>query len=215
MEEEEEDTEQDFQDDEGPIKTPPPESGRQHVASPVPPSESSDELEVDISITVTEAEVAPPPSSPPMESEPPESSRQPLPLPEQTLDLPDGPMPRLAFVSEPEIDLHVRLPVPAPPAAASAPPVSHLSEPPTGKRPIVEPEVRSAPAPSSVPPPVRLMAQPTVAAARSGPPVEVWASIHAPASLRGQVATFVGQNATFTPKSFGELLEASLELGES
>jgi hypothetical protein len=58
------------------------------------------------------------------------------------------------------------------------------------------------------------MAQP--AAETSGAaPVEVWASTHAPPALRGNVATFVGQNATFAPKSFGELVDASLELGES
>jgi hypothetical protein len=28
------------------------------------------------------------------------------------------------------------------------------------------------------------------------------------------VASFVGQNASFAPKSFGELLDASLQLGE-
>jgi hypothetical protein len=33
--------------------------------------------------------------------------------------------------------------------------------------------------------------------------------------MRGQVANFVGQNASFAPKSFGELLDASLTLGES
>jgi hypothetical protein len=58
------------------------------------------------------------------------------------------------------------------------------------------------------------MAQP-VADASSASPVEVWASTHAPAALRGNVATFVGQNATFVPKSFGELVDASVELGES
>ena len=61
------------------------------------------------------------------------------------------------------------------------------------------------------------MAQPAadVAGGARPPPVEVWASTHAPASLRGQVASFVGQNVAFAPKSFGELLDASLELGES
>jgi hypothetical protein len=45
-------------------------------------------------------------------------------------------------------------------------------------------------------------------------PVEIWASTHAAPSLRGQVASFVGQNASFTPKSFGELVDASLDLGK-
>src|SRR5262249_8014245 len=50
-----EDQEQEFQDDEAPLKTPPPESGRQHVAAQVaaPPDESED---VGISITVTDTE---------------------------------------------------------------------------------------------------------------------------------------------------------------
>jgi hypothetical protein len=45
-------------------------------------------------------------------------------------------------------------------------------------------------------------------------PVEVWASTHVAPTLRGQVASFVGQNASFAPKSFGELVDASLELGK-
>ncbi len=56
------------------------------------------------------------------------------------------------------------------------------------------------------------MAQPGHATAA---PVEVWASTHAPRDLRGQVASFVGQNVSFAPKSFGELLDASIGLGES
>jgi hypothetical protein len=46
------------------------------------------------------------------------------------------------------------------------------------------------------------------------PPVEVWASSVTPAALRGEIATFVGQNANFEPKSFGEWVRASLALGE-
>jgi hypothetical protein len=55
------------------------------------------------------------------------------------------------------------------------------------------------------------MAQPD---ATTAAPVEVWASTLAPRELRGQVASFVGQNVSFAPKSFGELLDASLALGE-
>jgi hypothetical protein len=208
-EEEDDDTDHGFQDDEGPIKTPPPESGRQHVASPVPPTESSDDLDVDISITVTDAELSPSPPSPAVsESSPPESVRPPpseprrTPPPTTELGLDMGP-PRLAFVSEPEIDLHVRPRPPAPVAQPSAPPIAGSAFPPI-------------PTPSSVPPSIRVMAQPAaLAPSQPAPPVEVWASTHAPAALRGQVATFVGQNAGFAPKSFGELLDASLQLGES
>ncbi len=56
------------------------------------------------------------------------------------------------------------------------------------------------------------MAQPDAAMAA---PVEVWASTHASPAMRAQVAAFVGQNVSFAPKSFGELLDASLSLGES
>ena len=221
-EEEEEDTDQDFQDDEGPIKTPPPESGRQHVASPAPPVESSDDI--DISITVTDAELTPSPPSPmvsepapvsqsspmvaqsppsePERSPPPESQRTGPPTTELGLDM--GP-PRLAFVSEPEIDIHVRPRPPIEPAPMAAPVATTAPTPSS-----------IAPTPSSIAPPVRMMAQPAAnVPGPPSPPVEVWASTHAPAGLRGQVAAFVGQNASFAPKSFGELLEASLQLGES
>jgi hypothetical protein len=46
------------------------------------------------------------------------------------------------------------------------------------------------------------------------PPVEVWASTFTPAALRGQVASFVGHNANFEPKTFDELLRASIALGQ-
>jgi hypothetical protein len=59
------------------------------------------------------------------------------------------------------------------------------------------------------------MAQPLgEAAGKPLPPVEVWASTFTPAALRGQVASFVGQNANFEPKTFGELVRASIALGE-
>jgi hypothetical protein len=210
-----EDQEQEFQDDEAPLKTPPPESGRQHVAAQVaaPPDESED---VDISITVTDTEEEQ--VSPPIEaaaSEPPH---------------------RLAFVSEPEIDLQAPgragrapsdapppdagptsavIPMPAPEAPKPAPQAPAPAEPlrpAATASPAISPEPPARP--PSTPPPVRIMAQPGPEAALAAP-VEVWASTHAPQALRGQVASFVGQNVSFVPKSFGELLDSSLKLGES
>ncbi len=196
---------QDFPEDEVPIKTPPPESGRQHVAAVVSQSEDADELEAEIAITVTEESPSPPPAG--VSEPPPVSSSVREPLPHVEIESRDGPMPRLAFVSEPEIELHVSRPptAPSPPPSPSAPPP-------------VEAKAPSAPPPPlpSAPPPVRLMAQPSADAGGPAPaPVEVWASTHVPSSLRAQVASFVGHNATFAPRSFGELLDASLGLGES
>jgi hypothetical protein len=74
----------------------------------------------------------------------------------------------------------------------------------------------SAAAPVEAPaPPVRLMVQPLAdASGKPLPPVEVWASTFAPGALRGEIAAFVGHNANFEPKTFGELVRASLALGE-
>jgi len=205
--EEAEEREQEFREDEGPLKTPPPESGRQHVAAPpAPAAEASDELDIDISVTVTEGEATPSPvpSALGRESASPAAARG--------IDM-GAPVPRLAFVSEPEIDLHLR-----PQASPVAPPSGAAAE--SRSEPASVPPVVPLPAaehpPASSPPPVRLMTQPPVDAERgTAAPVEVWASTHAPSALRGQVASFVGQNASFAPKSFGELLDASLQLGES
>jgi hypothetical protein len=211
--------EQDFPEDEAPIKTPPPESGRQQVAPAVASSsDSSDDIDIDFSVTVTEGEITPLPPPVP----------EPVQMPAATGDI--G-LPRLSFVSEPEIEFHVRPPAPAAkvPEQASATsrkdasPRSAVVPIPAAQAKAPEPAVPDLlptasdlpPRPSSVPPPVRLMAQPAgEAPGTTGTPVEVWASTHAPAALRGQVATFVGQNASFAPKSFGELLEATLQLGE-
>ena len=58
------------------------------------------------------------------------------------------------------------------------------------------------------------MAQPLGEGGKPLPPVEIWASTFTPAALRGEIATFVGQNANFEPKSFSELVRASIALGE-
>jgi len=234
-----EDQEQEFQEDEGPLKTPPPESGRQHVAAQVAaPADESDDVDISITVTDTEDEPSPPPieasaTEPPL----PESGRAASTTAEMGLDMGEPP-PRLAFVSEPEIELHVRgrtgrapseappppesgpssavVPVPAAEARSpsSRPPAAAPSSRPPPPVAVPVPEPVPAARPPSTPPPVRIMAQPGPEAALAAP-VEVWASTHAPHALRGQVASFVGQNVSFVPKSFGELLDASLLLGES
>jgi hypothetical protein len=271
----------DVDEEEPQLKTPPPESGKQHVTPG--PTATVSEPDEDISITVTmEESEAPPPISP----SPPEvaaplgiGARSPIP------DL-SGPQPRLALVSEPEIELHGMTPLsaiaetleslsvksvsgPVAPAIPPAPPepmarsgqgasfrpqdielavpvpLSDLSIPsatPSGVRPVPPPSLAPAATPPtsaapfarttpSVPdampsmsaassepasaPPVRLMASPLPDdAGKPAPPVEVWASTFTPAALRGQVASFVGHNANFEPKTFGELVRASLALGE-
>jgi hypothetical protein len=272
----------DIDDEEAQIKTPPPESGRQHVTPS--PSVTVTEPDEDISITVTmEESEAPPPISP----SPPEVSPIPL-INRPRVDMPDvtGPQPRLALVSEPEIELHgmtplsamaetlapssllkappvaeppavaapplrpqdielaVAVPPPAAPSLPAAAPSGIRPVPPTPAAPFASPPAPapppptpappataspvartaasmpdtkppvSAPAPSAAPP-IRLMAEPLADAPHEpSAPVEVWASTFAPAALRAQVASFVGQNANFEAKTFGELVRASLELGE-
>jgi hypothetical protein len=177
--------EQGFQEDEGPLKTPPPESGRQHVAAQVAaPAESSDDSDMDISITVTETETELTPAIEAAASEPP--------APEPVRAPRDAPPP-----------------LEAAPSSAVIPLPAHEARPPSSRPPPAQ-EAR----PPSTPPPVRIMAQPGPAAPMAAP-VEVWASTHAPQALRGHVASFVGQNVSFVPRSFGELLDASLKLGES
>jgi len=263
--------ERDTDEEEPQLKTPPPESGRQHV-TPSPGAIVS-EPDEDISITVTMEESEVPPSV--SEPEPPSA---PMPMGASVRhEVPDmsGPQPRLALVSEPEIELHGMtpishiaepatpvkpIPVPEPSArpAASSPfrpqdvdlavPVPSVppvipSAVPSGIRPTAQPPpgpppptppapVLSRTAPSAVDtrpsagsavpaepaapsPPVRLMAQPLdEASGKPLPPVEVWASTFTPAALRGHVASFVGHNANFEPKTFGELVRASIALGD-
>jgi len=265
--------EREIDEEEPPIETPPPESGRQDVTPS--PSLTVSESEEDISITVTmEESEAPPPISPSL----PDVAPMPMSA-GHGADIHEvsGPQPRLALVSEPEIELHGMTPLsaiaepvlpvapakpPPPPepgarslpgssfrpqdielavpVAASAPSV--LPATPSGVRPVPPPSAPFARTAPSVPdakppvsaaqtapaqaspvppgpdagaPPIRLMAQPLAdTAATPSPPVEIWASTLTPAELRGQVASFVGQNAKFEPRTFGELVRASIALGE-
>jgi hypothetical protein len=226
-------------DEEPQIKTPPPESGRQHVTPG--PAATIREADDDISITVTMEESEAPPPISLSSSEGASASRA------GSLDMPEvtGPQPRLALVSEPEIELHGMtplssvaeslaalkappppsvpsgLPSPAPPAEVTAlrPQDVELAVPVSSPAPSVPPSTPSGVRSVSTPVPgelsVRLMAEP-LAAAPSAPraPVEIWASTHAPPAIEGHVASFVGQNANFQPKSFGELVRASVALGD-
>src|SRR5689334_20583378 len=223
--------EREIDEEEPQLKTPPPESGKQHVTPG--PTATASEPDEDISITVTMEESEVPPS---VESEPPAAAAAPMSASARA-EIPEvsGPQPRLALVSEPEIELHGMTPMssvaevlpavipakpPAPPepqrsAPAAAPPTPPAAFAKTAQSvPDTKPSV-SVPSEPAEAPPVRLMTQPLAdASGKPQPPVEVWASTFAPAALRGQVASFVGQNASFEPKTFGELLRASLALGE-
>jgi hypothetical protein len=262
--------ERDIDEEEPQLKTPPPESGRQHVTPGPAPTISEPDEDISITVTMEESDVPPSvapaaePTSTPMSA----GSRHEIP------DL-SGPQPRLALVSEPEIQLHgmtplssvsepvnpvkpftetsaraaaspplrpqdVELAVPVPSPAFSSvvsppaiPPATPSEVRPSAQPPLAPPAPslsRTAPSatdtrpsptaatPSesaALSPPVRMMAQ--VLPDASGqplPPVEVWASTFTPAALRGQVASFVGHNANFEPKTFDELLRASIALGQ-
>jgi len=257
------------------VTEPPPESGRQQVAQAVT-ADDADALDMDIAVTVSDSTPPPPPAPAPVASSAPVVEMAAAPLSPEV----PGPQPRLALVSEPEINLHTppaTPPPPVPPAPAlpvieEAPPPPAIEPPqpasdrldlvpesclippatapiredvdlaeevelavsvPDQPSPAPQPVAASAPAerpiseappsepglpaistppPVLAPVPVRLMAQPSPAP--SAHPLEVWASTHAAPSLRGQVASFVGQNVSFAPKSFGEIVDASLELGK-
>lgn len=233
--EEEEAIAEEHEVEEPQLKTPPPESGRQHVTPG--PAATISEPDEDISITVSvEESEAPPPVSP----APPEVA---IPLSARRPDISEvsGPQPRLALVSEPEIELHGMTPaaamaqpiVPGKPPPASQPgafpspgSMRDVDKHPLAKtaqsaiadtKPSASAAVSAPPFIEAAPPtpPVRIMAQQLGdASGKPLPPVEVWASSFAPAALRGEIASFVGQNANFEPKSFGELVRASIALGE-
>jgi hypothetical protein len=242
----------DVDEEEPQLKTPPPESGKQHVTpSPAAVASESDD---DISITVTMEESEVPPSvTTPSTPDVAVSASAHTEIAEVS-----APQPRLALVSEPEIELHGMTPLsgsvepvsppsvpiampsgvrpvppaaapPAPPAAPLAPPAAAPPIPPAafgrpGSVPDTQPSVSAppqaaAPAPvapqTPAAPPVRLMAEPLPdASGKPQPPVEVWSSTFAPAALKGQVASFVGHNANFEPKTFGEFVRASIALGD-
>ena len=239
--------ERDRDEEEPQLKTPPPESGRQHVTpGPAPTISEADE---DISITVTMEESEVPPS---VSEREPESAPMPMSAGSRQ-EIPElsGPQPRLALVSEPEIELHGMTPISSGTRSSLAcarrvacprcPSRHPFGRPPDGRNPLAAPPAPPAPPPpalartravgASTPavgrheparrgraapsPPVRLMAQPLGdASGKPLPPVEVWASTFTPRRCAVQVASFVGQNANFEPKTFGELVRASIALGE-
>jgi hypothetical protein len=259
--------EREIDEEEPQLKTPPPESGRQHVTPGPSPAVSEPDDDISITVTMEESEV------PPSVSEP---SAEPMSAPARH-EIPEvsGPQPRLALVSEPEIELHGMTPLasvvepatpvkPIPaadprlaatspirpqdvdlavPVAAAAPVIPSAA--PSGIRPTTAQPPVAPPAPPAPPPaplsrtapsagvadtrpsagtpasgepaapPMRMMTQPLAdVSGKPLPPVEVWASTFTPAALRGQVASFVGHNANFEPKTFGELVRATIALGD-
>jgi hypothetical protein len=114
----------------------------------------------------------------------------------------------------------------AAPSAAEVPvpPRDDLSWPPAAAEPEIERAVSPAPAPLTdhAPVAVRLMVESAPAASPGVPhelvaaaavPIEVSAQVHAGAPLRGAVGKFIEQSRAFSPRTFGELLQASLGLG--
>jgi hypothetical protein len=103
--------------------------------------------------------------------------------------------------------------VPRTPSPADAPEGEELAaaargaplEPPLlGIRLLVEPEPGAAAVPIDVPPSL---------AGHADAPITISAGSQVAPVLRGAAFAFVEQNRIFSPQSFGELLEASLELG--
>jgi hypothetical protein len=138
------------------LKTPPPESGRQHVTpGPSIAVTGADAEEDDGSITVTMEESEVPPSVTPA---PP--------------DLP----PRLALVSEPEIELHGMTPISTAILEPIAPAKPPSAPEPSAARPPPTPRTPSPPEPIAKPEPYRPLAE-------SAPPPEIELSLPAAPAL--------------------------------
>lgn len=165
--------EHDLTEEEEPqLKTPPPESGRQHVTPG--PSAAVAEPDEDISITVTmEESEAPPPITPESAAIPP------LPVASARTDISDmTPPPRLALVSEPEIELHGMTPLsaiaePVAPERAAPAPLREPSDRPAASAPLRPQDVELAVAvPSSVPGTAAEQRGPEQGLMRTTPPVD-------------------------------------------
>jgi hypothetical protein len=185
-----------------PLKTPPPESGRQVAGpppqglhQPAPPadfgSDVDDLLEADISSGTQHAKPA-------------------VPTPEQlgqTIDLEEGagvPLELDAPVQPPEPTRAEELEAPLPPREAHGSYSAGLAPPPEARAELEARRRREAepPAAPSAPPPA--------------PPGEVKPEIvQRPAvAASGPAAQFLAAHREFKPESFLELLDASLSLGE-
>ncbi|MET0593162.1 MAG: hypothetical protein ABW133_10705 [Polyangiaceae bacterium] len=160
-------------------------------------------------------------AKPPPAPEPP-AAKTPAPAPVAAKPAPPE---QVAAKAEPEpsarpsfrpMDLDFAMPS-APPPAPAAPSVPAAT--PSGVRPAAgsppAPPAPTAPPVEAAPaaPPVRMMVQPLADSGKPLPPVEVWASTFTPA-LQGEVATFVHHNAEAAPKTFAELVRASVALGQ-
>jgi hypothetical protein len=167
---------------------------RKHAIVPeeARPASDASELEEEpeeIDITVSESEAED------MESEPPAAS----------LGQEDGVDGRLVLENEtPLPGIAAEPPPPAPRDDLSWPPPAPPVEPPPVETPRVFAPPAPPPAPAYEPPP-----EPTAAFAVASAAPEV----HRAPAPRGPAGTFIEQSRTFSPRSFGELLEASLGLG--
>lgn len=93
--------------------------------------------------------------------------------------------------------------------ASDAPPTRWSEAPPP---PVDLVAAAGVPPLPDAPSPVRLMVNTSSEGDRA--PVEVWASTYAPHLKTGEVAQFLGASRSFVPATFGELLDATLKLGE-
>jgi hypothetical protein len=151
------------------LKTPPPESGRQHVTpGPSIAVTGADAEEDDGSITVTMEESEVPPSVAP-------------PTPEVSIPISAGRAddlpPRLALVSEPEIELHGMTPISAAILEPIAPAKPPLAPEPSAAKPPPTPKTPTSPEPlARKPEPYRPLAE-------SAPPPEIELSLPAAPAL--------------------------------
>jgi hypothetical protein len=177
------------------------EDGRLELEELTPPVEAIDEDEAP---TATRARMAPAPAE-----EPPAMEARAAP----TMEPPAIQRDELSW------------PPAAPPEPPPAFPVPRAAPPPQAAPPMPAP--RLAPPPQAAPPPavgLRMMVEPEAGAPAvpldvapdgggvAGTRVEVAPAVHA-APIRGPVGTFIERSRFFFPNSFGELLDASLGLG--
>lgn len=176
-----------------PLKTPPPESGRQVAGPPIPPQPPTPDIAV-------EDDLEAPISATPVGGGPtPEQLGQ-------TVDLEEGPRAELeleqAVEGKPPAvadELEAPLPDASQPGAFSP----ELSPPESARAEIERhrEELGAEPAAPAEPP------------APAPPPAEVEPQVfRRPAAPAGEVAAFAHAAGTFQPKTFVELLDASLEL---
>jgi len=206
---------QSLQDAEAPILTPPPESGRQEVEPPLPealslPTEltaTSDAIEMEVSIVVETG--PPPPLAPAREIEAPIELVESVPPPAVQVE------PMAAKAAQP-----ARVEPAVAPAVSESGPVPRPAAEPAAAQAIAAPAVAAREQVEAAPRAVRLMVEPPPGVSPEPPVratpvvVEVWAASTRPQErVAASVAAFEGEAKRFSPQSIGELLDASLGLG--